>query len=616
MPSALVVLDQMPLTSNGKLDRKALPNSELQADTWRPPRTPEEEILCSIFAELLRVERVGLDDNFFAMGGHSLLAIRLVGKTRTVLHRELALSAVFSAPTPGQLSSCLRLGTGAEEVLREERRDSVPMSYGQRGVWFHDRVKGGRGTEYIMSQAQRLRGELDLSALRSALQTIVDRHEMLRTRFVERDGEPVQVIEPELRIEIPVEDLTALSEAQRQERYLEVMQREGRMPFDLERGPVLRLKLLKLGECEHVLLRTIHHIASDGWSQAVFNREFTILYEAYRNGEENPLPPLPVQYADFALWQRRWLSGVTLEKGLGYWKKQLAGIGERRELPADYARPAIPTFAGGVHQLILTEEQTSALKRASQGNQATLYMTLLATLGILLARYTGQDDVVVGSPVANRHDSKLEDLIGFFVNTMVLRMRVRPEMTFQDLLAEVRRTMLDAYRYQDVPFERLIEIVALQRSLSGSPLYQVVLTMHNTPRVATDLKGLVVENVAPTNLQVRFDLTVHAWESEGKLGFSWTYSKDLFASWRIEQMANHYVRLLDALVRNGEHPLSQLSLLTTEESQRLVLLGTASARDLRRTHRFSKRAWLKAHPEGDLAAAVQVATIHGLEVVE
>ena len=254
-----------------------------------------------------------------------------------------------------------------------------------------------------------------------------------------------------------------------------------RQPFDLGRGPVLRMRLLKLGEQEHVLLRTMHHIVSDGWSQGVFNRELTILYEAYREGRENPLKALAVQYADFAMWQRSWLEGGALDEGLKYWKEQLAGIPERLELPTDRARPAVQTFGAEVWQGGCRAELVAGLKRVSRESQATLYMTLLAAFGVLLSRYSGQDDIVVGSPIANRQEAQLEEMIGFFVNTLVMRVRVKGEMSFRELLGEVRGTALEAYRYQDVPFERLVEELSPQRSLNTTPVFQVVFALQNAP---------------------------------------------------------------------------------------------------------------------------------------
>jgi amino acid adenylation domain-containing protein len=345
VPAAIVELEALPLTPNGKLDRKALPEPELiSVAAWRAPRSPEEEILCSLFAEVLGLERVGLDDDFFELGGHSLLATQLVSRVRATMGVELAIRTLFEWPRVGELSGRLReADKGRAPLVRRERLELVPLSYAQQRLWFIDRLEG-TSTEYGIPGALRLRGELDQEALERTINTIVERHESLRTHFAEVDGEPVQVIEAEMRIEVPVEDLSWLDEEERGARVKAALRREWEEPFDLDRGPVLMVRLLRLGEREHILLRTMHHIVSDGWSQGVFNREFAVLYEAYREGRENPLRPLGVQYADFALWQRGWLDEERLGGGLDYWRVQLAGIPERLELPADRPRPPMQTF--------------------------------------------------------------------------------------------------------------------------------------------------------------------------------------------------------------------------------------------------------------------------------
>ena len=320
-----------------------------------------------------------------------------------------------------------------QQIALSPRPERLPLSHAQQRLWFIDRL-AGTSTEYNLSGALRLRGELDVEALERAINTIVERHESLRTHFAEAEGEPVQVIEAERRIAIPVEDLSGLEEGARQERIKAAMRREGEEPFDLACGPMLRARLLKLGEQEHILLRTMHHIVSDGWSQGVFNREFMVLYEAYREGRENPLKPLSVQYADFALWQRNGLKKGGLERGLAYWKKQLEGIPEEMALPLDRPRPQRLTFSGQVYRLIFPAEVLTALKQLAQQNQATLYMTLMTAFAVLLSRYCGQDDIVVGSPIANRQEARIEELIGFFVNTLVMRMRVKAEMSLRELL--------------------------------------------------------------------------------------------------------------------------------------------------------------------------------------
>src|SRR5262249_21498720 len=395
------------------------------------------------------MEQVGVDDNFFELGGHSLMATRLVNRVRATLGLELAVRTLFEAPSVSQLGPRLRTSGKRRMPLRQgPRPEMLPLSYAQKRLWFLNRLRR-TSTEYNMSEALRLRGELDVEALRRAINTIVERHESLRTRFEEVDGEPAQVIAPVLRIELPEEDLSGLEETEKREQVAAAMRSEVRRPFDLGRGPTLRIRLLKLNEQEHVLLKTMHHIVSDGWSQGVFNREFMILYEAYREGRENPMRPLEAQYADFALWQRGWLDEERLGVGVAYWKGQLAGIPERLELPADRARPPAQSFVAEACYVRLSGEQAAGLKRLSRSNQTTLYMTLLAGFGALLSRYSGQDDIVVGSPIANRQEARLEELIGFFVNMLVMRVRGEREKGFGELLGEVRRAALGACRAQE-----------------------------------------------------------------------------------------------------------------------------------------------------------------------
>src|SRR5262249_50044393 len=340
---------------------------------------------------------------------------------------------------------------GRPPLTRQERPERLPLSYAQQRLWFIDRLQGS-STEYNLPQALRLRGELDVKALRRAIGSIVDRHESLRTHFTEIDGRPLQVIEPKLEIGLPVEDLSGFNEAQQRDRVAAEIRDEQETPFDLRSGPVMRAKLLKLGKQEHILFVNFHHIVSDGWSQGVFDRELQVLYEAYREGGDNPLGALGVQYADFTLWQRQWLGEGALDAGLEYWRRRLAGIPERLELPADRPRSAIPTFAADLHGIRLNAEPLAELKQLSQDHQASLYMTLLSGFAVLMNRYSGQDDIVVGSPIANRQEAQVEGLIGFFVNPLAIRIKVEEERNFSELLSEVRRTTLDAYQYQDIPF--------------------------------------------------------------------------------------------------------------------------------------------------------------------
>jgi amino acid adenylation domain-containing protein len=567
IPATVMVLEAWPLTPNGKLDRKALPVPEMVSSAaWRAPRTPQEEILCSLFAEVLGVEKVGLDDHFFDLGGHSLMATRLVSRIRTILGVELAIRTLFEFPTVGELGPRLResVEEGRSSLAAEERPEKLPLSHAQQRLWFINRLEG-TSVEYNMPFALRLKGELDRTALERALNAIVERHESLRTHFAEVEGEPFQVIEPEFRIELALEDVST-----QQERVQEALCNEARMPFDLMRGPLLRVKLLRLGAEDHVLLRTMHHIVSDGWSEGVFNHELMVLYEAFVEGRENPLRPLRVQYADFALWQRRWLERGALERGLSYWKEQLAGIPARLELPTDRSRPVLQTFGGEACSVTLSAVQVAALKRLSQDHQSTLYMTLLAVFGMLLSRYSGQDDIVVGSPIANRQDEQLEALIGFFINSLVMRVKPRSEMSFGALLSEVRQTALAAYEHQDVPFERLVEELSPERSLNAAPLFQVVFALQNAPLDKQQLKHLEVNPIRGGELRVRFDLEVHAYERGGEIALQWWYNRDLFDRWRMEQMSRHYVRMLDAVVREPGCAVGRVEMLSATERHQVL----------------------------------------------
>jgi pristinamycin I synthase-3/4 len=573
VPAVIVLMESLPLAPNGKVDRKALPSREFIAnddEDYRAPETPEEEILCELMAEVLRVDRVGIDDNFFDLGGHSLLATQLVSRIRSTFEVELSIRSLLEAPTPHRIAQSLTDSMARRPLLkREERPEHVPLSYAQQRLWFLDQLEG-ISAEYNMPVGMRLTGELDRAALERALNTIVARHESLRTRFVEMGGEPVQVIEPKAVVPLPVEDVSGLDEAERWQRVTEALQQEGTEPFDLTRAPLLRARLLKLGEREHVLLQTMHHIASDGWSEGVFNRELGELYEAYRQGLNDPLEPLAVQYADFTLWQRRWFDSDALEEGIRYWRSQLDGIPEYLELPTDRPRPEKQTFKAEAFETSLSPELSTAVRALSSENQATLYMTLLAAFAVLLNRYSGQDDVVVGSPIANRQDARLENLIGFFVNTLVMRVRVRPSSSFRELLAGVRRTALEAYQHQDVPFEKLVEDLSPERSLNRTPLYQVMFALQNAPWIAEALEGLHTEPVRGTEVRVRTDLELHAGEEGGLIKFLWVFDQDLFDRWRIEQMAQHYERVLESIVADVDRKIGGMDL--GNEQQELDLM--------------------------------------------
>jgi amino acid adenylation domain-containing protein len=573
LPSRFVILDTLPLTASGKLDRHALPQPEAQGESPRLPQTTQEKILCELFGEVLELEHVGVDDNFFLLGGHSLVAMLLISRIQTRMEVEIPVAVIFEHPTVASLAQFVSQNRGVNarpSLGRQPRTGHLPLSYAQRRMWFIHQLQEATA-EYNLTEALRLRGELHLQALQQAIQAIVARHEVLRTHFVEVEGEPWQVIVPDVHIELPCEDLSALPEDGQWEQVVSQLRKETAASFDLARGPLLRLKLLKLAEHDHILVRTMHHIVSDAWSQNVFKQEFMVLYDAFREGRNNPLQPLEVQYADFALWQRAWLDDRTVEQELGYWRKQLAGIPEQLELPRDRPRPAFQTFAGDVYSFIVPSETMKSLKSASESNDATLYMTLLAAFALLLQRHSRESDIVIGSPIANRSGPRLEQMMGFLVNTLVMRVKVNPLQGFQELLRAVRDTALEAFQHQDLPFERLVEDLGAQRSLSTTPIFQVLFGLHHAPVRAQRLKAIDVEPVAIRDHWVRFDLELYAFESEQQTELYWMYNRDLFDRPRIERMADQYGRLLDQVVKAPDQAVGSLDLLDPLERQEVLV---------------------------------------------
>ncbi|MBB6145126.1 amino acid adenylation domain-containing protein [Silvibacterium bohemicum] len=469
-----------------------------------------------------------------------------------------------------------------QPLAAQTRPSHIPLSFAQQRLWFLSQLSSS-SVEYNIPQAMRLRGPVNVTAMEMAVNAIVARHESLRTRFVDVSGTPEQIVDNSLQIAIPVEQRRGLEEHSRLQTMAEAARKEAGEPFDLSRGPLLRAKLLELDDEDHLLLITLHHIVSDGWSSSILSREFALLYEAFCEGRENPLTPLPVQYADFTLWQRNHLEGGALASGLEYWKEELAGIPARLELPSDRPRPPVQTFAAGVGVAHLSPDQLAAFQPMLQAGHATLYMALLASFAVLLERYTGQQDIVVGTPIANRLDAQLEDLIGFFVNSLVMRVRVNPDLTFRELLGQVKQTTLDAYDHQDVPFERIVGELSPERSLNASPLFQVVFALQNAPSRPQSLKGLQLEPVAVEEMHARFDLDVNAVESESGLDIYWLYNSDLFDAWRIEQMARHHRELIENVLRSPDLPLRRFAILSDTDQRRLLDDFNPAPRELRDT---------------------------------
>ncbi|HLL83363.1 MAG TPA: condensation domain-containing protein, partial [Longimicrobium sp.] len=485
IPAAFVVMDRLPVNSSGKLDRKALPAPELASAKERhaAPRTPTEEVLAGIWAEVLGLARVGVHDSFFDLGGHSLLATRVASRARELFGVELPLRALFEGPTVAALAGRVEEMRRAElpvlpPVVPVGRTGPLPPSFAQERLWFIDRLEPG-GAVYNLPAAWRLKGALDLAALQRALGEIVRRHEALRTVFTEVDGSPVQVIAPAGGFALAVEDLSGLAEADRGAAVERRAGEEARRAFDLSAGPLFRAALLRVAREEHVLLLSMHHIVSDGWSMGVISGELSALYSAYREGRPSPLPELEVQYADYAVWQREQLEGRVLDRQLAYWRERLAGAPELLELPTDRPRPPVQTYRGATVPVEISLGLLERLRALGRTEGATLYMTLLGAFQVLLAKYSGSEDVVTGSPIAGRTRKEIEELIGFFVNTLVLRTDLSGDPSFREVLRRVREATLGAYAHQELPFERLVAELQPERSLSHSPLFQVMFALQN-----------------------------------------------------------------------------------------------------------------------------------------
>ena len=471
---------------------------------------------------------------------------------------------------PGIISALLKEKTAVPSAPADQATKQRAVSFAQQRLWFLDQLAPGSAF-YAMPASVRLRGALDVDALRRTLDEIVRRHEVLRTRFVSVEGRPVQVIAPPVSLPLAVVELDATTLQERERCAAALAREEAARPFDLALGPLLRATLLRLGERDHLLLFTMHHIVSDGWSMGVLVREVAALYSAFLAGQPSPLAELAIQYADYAHWQREYLSGDVLSAQVAYWQQQLAGAPELLALPTDRPRPAVQSYRGATYRFTVSQAVTRSLRELGRRSGATLFMTLVATLSVLLSRYSGQRDICIGTPIANRTRSELEPLIGFFVNTLVLRLRLDGDPRFTTLLEQVRRTALDAYAHQDVPFEQLVDVLKPARHLSHSPLFQVMLALQNAPMQALELPCLSLEPVAAESSVAKFDLVFDLAEVGDELQATIEYSPDLFDGSTIERLAGHFVRLLESVVATPEAPVGSLELLGDAERRQLLL---------------------------------------------
>ncbi|MET0396662.1 MAG: amino acid adenylation domain-containing protein, partial [Longimicrobiaceae bacterium] len=582
VPGAVVVLERLPLDAGGKTDRRALPAPELGAeDGYVAPRTAAEEVLAGIWAEVLELdpERVGVERSFFDMGGHSLLATRVASRIRDAFGVAVPLRTLFEATTvaalAGRVEALQRAGAPAPPPvarLAGGHEGPLPASFAQQRLWVVDRLDPG-SPAYNMAHALRVRGPLDAAALRAAFGELTRRHEALRTTLEERGGVPVQVVHPAAPAALPVVELGGLPAAEREREALRLADAEAATPFDLARGPLLRSTLLRLGGADHVLLFTLHHVVSDGWSMQVLVREVAALYAAFARGGSSPLAPLPVQYADFAAWQRRWLSGEVLDEQIGFWRERLAGAPPLLEVPVDRPRAAGQSPRAARHAFALPAELSRRLRALSRAEGTTLFMTLLAAWQALLGRYAGQDDVVVGTPIAGRNRRETEGLIGFFVNMLALRADLGGDPAWSGLLARVREEALGAYAHQDLPFERLVEELGVERSLTHAPLFQAVFALDRAggPAERPRLGAAALEPFGEGEAVARFDLDLAVADSGDALGGTLVFRAALFDAATVERMAAHLEATLEAMAADPARPLSELSLLRGAE--RAMVLG-------------------------------------------
>ncbi|HEU0054920.1 MAG TPA: amino acid adenylation domain-containing protein, partial [Longimicrobium sp.] len=581
VPSAFVALDRFPLTPSGKVARRELPAPALPVDAdgdHAPLDGPVQETVARVFAGLLRVSRVGARDNFFALGGHSLLVTRLVSRMREAFGVELPLRAVFDAPTVERLAARVEELRGADAGERVPplvpipREGPLPLSFSQQRLWFIDQLEPGSAA-YNLPYALRLHGPMEVDALERALAEIVRRHEALRTRFVTVDGQAAQVIDPAGPVHLARVELSDRPEDEREAALRALVAEEALRPFDLAAGPLLRGTLVRLGEEDHALLFTLHHIVSDGWSITILVREVAELYGAFIEGRTPSLPVLPVQYADFAAWQRGWLRGEVLEAQVAYWRERLAGAPPVLDLPTDRPRPATVGAAGATLRFKLSRETSDSLRALARGEGATMFMTLLAGWQALLSRYANQPEVMVGIPIAGRGRLETEGLIGFFVNTLVMRGDVGAAGGFRDLVRQAREHTLAAYTHQDVPFERLVEELAPERRLGHAPLYQVMFDLVAAePGGGLAMLGQArVEELESAGTAVKDDLMLVMSDdgSGGALDGVLLYRTELFDASTIDRMAGHLSALLDAVAANPDAPLARVPLLTAAERDSL-----------------------------------------------
>lgn len=528
-----------------------------------PPFDWMEEQIIKTFEDVLGTDLIGATDNFFELGGHSLLATQVLSRLRIALNVELPITALFEAPTPRQLAQLMQQGKAGQPatdaaLTAQPRIGPQPLSFAQERLWFLDQLHRGNAF-YNVNAAVKLTGDLNIAALEQAFLALVQRHEALRTRFVEVSGEPKQIFDSAEKNRLMFEDLSCFPGPEQECELQKRIQGVAHSPYNLAEDPLIRILLVRLAGDQHVLVIGMHQIVSDGWSMEILVQELTRLYSAFTSDGPSPLPPPVIQYADFALWQRKWLQGEVYKQQLQYWANQLQGL-PILNLPMDYARPAIETFRGEHYTSIIPKETVDKLKQAGQHYQATLYMVLLAVWEVLLQRYSSQHDIVLGTPIANRNRIETEAVVGFFVNTLVLRTDLSGSQTFPEVLSRVSKTTLDAYAHQDLPFEKLVAELQPERDRGRGAFFQVLFELHEAPDKKLQMPGLEIEVLPVFSPSSRFDLSLNIVDKES-LELNFEYNTDLFAPERIERMARHFEILIENVTQNFELSLAKANML-------------------------------------------------------
>ena len=571
--------EQFPLSQSGKLDRRALMQAPLPQRAAQLPAaaerllTEQERILRQIWGEMLGREEIGLDEDFFAVGGHSLLATRVLSRLKKAVPVSLELRSLFEAPTIRRLAQRIEQelertpGYSRPALVPQARGESAPLSFAQQRLWFLDQLEP-QNTAYLVPGAFNIQGSLNIRALEYSIEALIQRHEILRTTFQVHQGQPVQHVHPTVAFKFPFIDLQGLSPVDRENAVRQLLTQELQHQCNLARGPLLWSCLLHLGAHEHVLLLTMHHIISDGWSNDVMLQDLSLFYKNYNHRQQTQLPSLPIQYADYAIWQRKSLTDNVLEDHLAYWCQQLTGV-IPLEMPTDYLRPPLQSYNGALLTEPLPKKLYKHLLDLSQQENVTLFMLLLASFQVLLARYSGQSDISIGTVIANRTQPELEGLIGFFVNTLVLRSDLSGNPSFADLLKHVRSITLDAYAHQEVPFEKLVEVLQPQRDLSRSPLFQIMFGIQQPPEITDMFEGATVRRLNTQHRVAKFDMTFNVVTGAQDLYCEVEYNTDLFEAATIERLLMHWQILLTGIVAHPQAPLASLPLLSPQELTQL-----------------------------------------------